>query len=64
MFASRAYIKRHGQPASVDELDRHALIGLEDGPARHRAAQWLARVAAFFDFVVAEVEALQPIHTG
>jgi DNA-binding transcriptional LysR family regulator len=45
VFASQAYVQRHGQPAGVDDLGAHALIGFDESMARHRAAQWLARVA-------------------
>lgn len=45
VYASRAYIKRQGQPASVEDLPRHALVGFDETMARHRIAQWLQRVA-------------------
>jgi DNA-binding transcriptional LysR family regulator len=45
VYASRAYIERHGRPASVGELARHALVGFDDTMARHRIAQWLHQVA-------------------
>jgi DNA-binding transcriptional LysR family regulator len=132
VYASRDYVQRHGQPARLEELADHALIGLHESMADHRVCVWLnrvapqgrvvarthsilgllhaakaglgvaplplalgeaesdlvrvlepiddlkriwrvlvapdkrhtPRVAAFFDFVVAEVEALRPIVTG
>ncbi|MBS0343087.1 MAG: LysR family transcriptional regulator [Proteobacteria bacterium] len=45
VYASRAYVERNGQPASVDELARHALVGFDDTMAKHRIAQWLCKVA-------------------
>ena len=132
VYASRAYVARHGQPRSVDELAQHALVGFDEAMSGHRAAVWLRgvapaarmaarndsvlgvlqsvkagvgiaplptaiadaepelvrvlgpvpelariwrilttaelrrtpRVAAFFDFVVEEIEALRPVLTG
>lgn len=45
VYASRTYIERHGQPASVEDLAKHALVGFDDTMARHRIAQWLRKVA-------------------
>jgi DNA-binding transcriptional LysR family regulator len=45
VYASRAYIARCGQPATIDALEQHDLIGFEEGMARHRASQWLRQVA-------------------
>ena len=45
VYASRAYIERHGRPASIEDLARHALVGFDDTMARHRIAQWLRKVA-------------------
>lgn len=45
VYASRKYIERCGQPASVEELEQHELIGFEESMARHRASQWLQQVA-------------------
>lgn len=41
LYASRAYVQRHGAPASAEELSRHSIIGFVDGMAEHRAARWL-----------------------
>jgi DNA-binding transcriptional LysR family regulator len=41
VYASPQYIAAHGKPGSIDELARHAMIGLDDSMAGHRAAQWL-----------------------
>ena len=45
VYGSRTYLERHGKPQTVGELASHALVGLEDGMAQHRAAQWLRSVA-------------------
>ena len=45
LYASRAYVARHGAPAAVAELAQHALIGLDESMADHRAAAWLREVA-------------------
>jgi DNA-binding transcriptional LysR family regulator len=45
VYASRAYIEQHGKPERVEDLERHALVGLDESMAKHRAATWLARVA-------------------
>jgi DNA-binding transcriptional LysR family regulator len=45
VYASRTYIERHGQPASVEDLAQHALVGFDDTMAKHRIAQWLRKVA-------------------
>ena len=45
VYASRKYIERCGQPASIEELEQHDLIGFEESMARHRASQWLRQVA-------------------
>ncbi len=45
VYASRAYLERHGPPASVEALAGHALVGFDDTMARHRVAQWLHQVA-------------------
>lgn len=41
-FASSHYIRRHGAPQSVDELDWHRLVSYSGPPAQHLAAiNWL-----------------------
>ena len=34
-YASTEYLKRHGQPKSAEELDKHRLVGYEGGPANY-----------------------------
>lgn len=45
VYGSPRYLLRHGRPAAVAELANHALIGLDDSMASHRAAVWLRRIA-------------------
>ncbi len=45
VYASRAYVERHGRPVRIEDLEHHALVGLDESMAKHRAATWLARVA-------------------
>jgi DNA-binding transcriptional LysR family regulator len=45
VFASRRFLERHGRPRSIEELSQHPLIGFDDTMAKHRAAQWLKRIA-------------------
>jgi LysR substrate binding domain len=45
VYASQTYIDRFGQPARIEDLAQHALVGFDATLARHRAAQWLDTVA-------------------
>lgn len=45
VYGSATYVERHGRPDSVADLARHALVGLDESMAHHRAAQWLQQVA-------------------
>ena len=45
VYGSARYVEQHGRPTRVEELAGHALIGLDDSMAKHRAAVWLSRVA-------------------
>lgn len=45
VYGSRAYLERHGKPADLQALARHALVGFDDSLAAHRAAVWLRQVA-------------------
>lgn len=45
IYASARYIEQHGRATRVEDLARHALIGLDDSMSGHRAAQWLRKVA-------------------
>lgn len=45
IYASKTYIERHGRPQRIEDLTNHALVGFDDTMAKHRAAQWLRKVA-------------------
>jgi len=45
VYASRKYIERRGKPDRVEDLDRHAIVGLDESMANHRATKWLREVA-------------------
>jgi DNA-binding transcriptional LysR family regulator len=45
VYGSKTYIAQHGRPAGVQDLSRHALVGLDDTMPNHRAAVWLREVA-------------------
>lgn len=45
VYASQAYVERHGRPASIDELGRHALVGLDESLSGHRLSRWMRDVA-------------------
>jgi len=45
VYASKAYVERHGRPERIEDLARHALVGLDDTMAQHRAVLWLRQVA-------------------
>lgn len=64
LFASRAYIKKHGQPASLSEIQGqgHTLIGSDRDAAWLRAISGLGLAASDFAFrtdsLVAQIEAV------
>jgi len=45
IYASQAYIERHGRPQRLEDLAQHALVGFDETMAKHRIAAWLHRVA-------------------
>ncbi|QPC85441.1 LysR family transcriptional regulator [Mesorhizobium sp. NBSH29] len=45
VYASRAYIEAHGQPAEIGDLVRHPLVAFDETLSAHRALQWLSIVA-------------------
>lgn len=45
VYASRAYVERHGRPEGVADLARHAVVGLDETMANHRVSTWLRAVA-------------------
>ena len=45
VYASRAYVERHGRPKSAEDIARHNVVIGEGAIANHTAAQWLRSVA-------------------
>jgi DNA-binding transcriptional LysR family regulator len=45
VYASRAYVARHGAPEGIGDLGRHAVVSLDETMAQHRAVKWLREVA-------------------
>nr|WP_285427163.1 LysR family transcriptional regulator [Variovorax paradoxus] len=45
VYASRAYIERHGRPERIEDLAQHALVSFDDTMAGHRMVAWLSKVA-------------------
>jgi DNA-binding transcriptional LysR family regulator len=51
VYASRAYIEQQGQPARVEDLEQHGLIGFDETMSKHRVSEWLRTVAPNGKFV-------------
>jgi len=45
VYASRAYLDRHGKPERIEDLSRHALVCFDESLSQHRISKWLAEVA-------------------
>ena len=45
VFASSAYVARHGRPASPEDIERHLVVEFDGPLANHAAAQWMRSVA-------------------
>ncbi len=45
VYASRAYVDEHGQPATVDDIRRHPVVALDEKMSGHRLMTWLKDVA-------------------
>lgn len=45
VYASKAYVERHGKPERVEDIARHLIVGFDETLANHRAAKWLKEVA-------------------
>jgi DNA-binding transcriptional LysR family regulator len=41
VYASPKYLEQHGRPERLADLARHAMVGLDESMADHRAAKWL-----------------------
>ena len=65
IYASRAYVERHGRPAGPEDLSSHAWVGLDESLSQHRAAKWLrdavpqARMATRNNSVLGMVSAVK-----
>jgi DNA-binding transcriptional LysR family regulator len=45
IYASAAYLERHGAPATVAEIAGHAVVAFDAGMSGHRLSQWLTEIA-------------------
>lgn len=45
VYASRAYIERHGKPERIEDLAHHSLISFDESMRKHRVMAWLREVA-------------------
>lgn len=45
VYASQAYVERYGRPVSVEDLNRHLVIGCDGAIANYPAARWMRTVA-------------------
>jgi DNA-binding transcriptional LysR family regulator len=45
VYASRSYVKRHGNPAGPADIARHCVVKFEGTIAEHQAAQWMRAAA-------------------
>ena len=45
VYASKAYLERHGRPTTIADLAQHATVGFDGPMASNRAAKWLQEVA-------------------
>ena len=45
VYASRAYIERHGKPDRVEDLAHHLLVSFDETLPNHRVVKWLNAVA-------------------
>jgi DNA-binding transcriptional LysR family regulator len=46
VYGSVRYVEQHGSPQQVEDLQRHVIVGLDEGMADHRSGAWLRQVAA------------------
>jgi DNA-binding transcriptional LysR family regulator len=65
LYASRDYIRRHGQPRSVEEIAGHSVVAFDKALSQHRAYEWIdkvapnAKVAARNDSVLGALRSVQ-----
>lgn len=46
VYASQAYVDRHGKPERLEDLTHHLLVSLDESMKNHRVCNWLKEVAA------------------
>ena len=63
VYASRAYVAQHGQPAGIEDIGSHPLVGFDESMANHRAATWLREVAPQGRIVARNDSVLGLIHS-
>jgi DNA-binding transcriptional LysR family regulator len=65
VYASHAYIARHGKPERVEDLAQHRLVSFDEALSRHRVVKWLndvvpgARISARNNSVLGLVQAVK-----
>jgi DNA-binding transcriptional LysR family regulator len=45
VYASQAFIDRHGKPESIDDIGNFPIAGLDESMSGHRLSKWLTEVA-------------------
>ncbi len=45
VYASAAYLARHGRPATVDDLKQHDIVAFAETMSTHRISTWLKEIA-------------------
>jgi DNA-binding transcriptional LysR family regulator len=45
VYASSAYIEKHGRPANVEEINQHTVVSLDESLSQHRLMLWLKEFA-------------------
>lgn len=58
VYGSRKYVELRGKPGGIEDLRHHALIGLDESMANHRAAIWLRDVAPGAELVARSTSVL------
>lgn len=62
VYASRGYIEHHGEPKSVEDLSRHALVSLDESMSKHRVVTWLNDIAPRANVVARNNSVLGLVH--
>jgi DNA-binding transcriptional LysR family regulator len=64
VYGGRDYLARHGSPARLEDLARHAWVGFDESMANHRATQWLRQVAPSARIVATSGSVLGMVHSA